>query len=83
MIRQLLYRLLCRYLRRHGSAEIADETVTADIRSRLAKIVRHPRLIEVTIERGCVLLRGPILMREIDRIIDPISRIEGVRRVEN
>jgi hypothetical protein len=46
--------------------EAPDEVIEARVRSKLGRVVSHPRAIEVTARGGRVTLRGPVLAAEAD-----------------
>jgi hypothetical protein len=60
-----------------------DEALHNRVRSNLGMLVRHPQSIDVSVRQGRVRLAGPILQDEVDHTIRTISRIPGVRRMEN
>lgn len=64
-------------------APVGDEVLVERVRSKLGMIVRHPRSIDVTVRNGCVALSGPVLADEVDHLLGIVSRIAGIRRVEN
>lgn len=61
----------------------ADQAVTSRVRSNLGMVLRHPRSVEVSVHQGHVTLHGPILEDEVDETLRVVSRIPGVRHVEN
>ncbi len=61
-----------------------DDVVLAErVRARLGRVVSHPSAIEVMAREGRVILRGPILARELEPLLDTVRRVRGVREVEN
>jgi len=60
-----------------------DSVLSGRIRSELGFLSSHPSSIEVTVDNGVVTLRGPILEHEVDRMLQEVGRIEGVKAVEN
>ena len=63
--------------------EISDETLAQRIRSKLGGLVSHPSSIEVKVQAAKVTLSGPILSRELDRLLRQISSMRHVSEVEN
>ena len=53
------------------------------VRSKLGQYVSHPGSIDVTVEDGRVILRGPVMGNEVDRLIAGVSCIRGVEEVED
>jgi hypothetical protein len=62
---------------------IADDVLTERVRSRLGRLVSHPRAIDVTAEKGRVTLKGPVFRHEVERALHRIAAISGVREVDN
>lgn len=60
-----------------------DEVVTERVRSELGFLVNHPSSISVEVKDGQVRLFGPILANEVDRLLNAIKKIKGVRSVES
>ena len=63
--------------------EVSDEVLAERIRSKLGGLVGHPSSIEVKVENGKVILSGPILVGEVDRLIKNVSAMRHVKGVEN
>jgi CBS domain-containing protein len=60
-----------------------DDILTERVRAAVGHVCSHPRAVEVAVSDGTVLLSGPILEKEHNRVIRAIGRIPGVRAVEN
>lgn len=60
-----------------------DEALVARVRSKLGRLVSHPSAIEVAAHDGNVILSGPILAREVDRLINGIRSMPDAIRVES
>lgn len=68
----------------HGEEEEVDDMLLVDrVRSRMGRVVSHPRAIDVTARNGHVILSGPILHNEVDRLVACVGGIRGVKSVEN
>jgi hypothetical protein len=70
------------------SARVARETVPDQVlaervRSKIGRVVTHPRAIDVTAERGVVELRGAMLRSERPRAIRVAESVRGVRAVQH
>ena len=63
--------------------EVSDHALAERIRARLGALVGHPGSIEVKVENGKVILSGPILASEVDRLIGTVSSMRQVTDVEN
>jgi osmotically-inducible protein OsmY len=68
---------------RMTSEQIADDRLLERVRAKLGHATSHPRAIEVTVRDGHVTLRGPVLSREVPRLLMAISNVRGVRSVVN
>lgn len=65
-------------------SEPVDDTKLEDrVRSKLGRVVSHPRAIEVTAREGVVTLAGPILTEEVPYLLACVSRVSGVNEVVN
>jgi uncharacterized membrane protein len=60
-----------------------DRVLAARVRSRLGFRVSHPRSISVVANDGRITLSGPILAHEVDGLLDDVSRVPGVKQVDN
>jgi uncharacterized membrane protein len=63
--------------------EVDDPVLAARVRAIMGRVVGHPGAIEVTAEKGCVLLRGLILEDEFEPLLAAISHVKGVREVRS
>jgi uncharacterized membrane protein len=53
------------------------------VRSKIGRIVSHPRAIEVAVHDGRVTLSRPVLAREVDHLLEQVTTVRGVTGVEN
>jgi hypothetical protein len=60
-----------------------DDVLVERVRAKLGRVSSHPRAIDVYASTGEITLRGPILVREVDRVISTVAAITGVRSVQN
>ena len=65
------------------AAPLTDDGLIERVRAKLGMLVRHPRSIEVAARDSTVTLSGPVLADEVDSLIAMVSRVPGVRHVEN
>src|SRR5919106_134571 len=54
---------------RLGSEEVSDDVLIERVRAKLGRVVSHPGSIEVAAREGVVTLRGPVLKREVKRLM--------------
>ena len=62
---------------------MTDDVLIERIRAKLGMLVRHPRSIDVAAHDGTVILSGPVLADEVDSLVAMVSRVAGVRHVDN
>ena len=65
------------------SDEPDDVVLAARVRSVLGRSVSHPSAITVSAEQGRVTLAGPVLEREVRRVLSAVRAVRGVHHVEN
>lgn len=61
----------------------SDPILYERVRAKLGRLSTHPRAIEVSVKEGRVELRGPILKREVDRLLTGLSGVRGVKGIDN
>ena len=65
------------------SEDVPDDVLVSRLRSKMGRVVSHPRAIEITANQGRVTLRGQVLASEANDLISCISSASGVREVDN
>lgn len=68
---------------RFSSAPADDGVLVDRVRSKLGRIVSHPRAVQVTAQNGEVTLSGPILANEVDSLLSCARHVNGVNEVIN
>src|SRR5690606_21683499 len=54
--------------------EVVSERKLAErVRSRLGRVVSHPHALGVAVDKGHVTLSGPILHREVEKLLDTVA----------
>jgi uncharacterized membrane protein len=66
-----------------SSSQPSDKVLADRVRSKLGRIVSHPRALQVSARDGHVTVSGPILAHEVDRLLWGVQSTPGVREVEN
>lgn len=61
----------------------AEDALVERVRSRIGRVVSHPRAIDVLCSDGVVTLRGIILERELNALLKEVRRANGVVGVRN
>jgi hypothetical protein len=66
------------------SSEPVDDSVLVDrVRSKLGRIVSHPKAVNVSSQNGRVVLSGPILTTEVAELLACVNRVSGIKEVIN
>lgn len=71
-----------RLLGRHES-DADDQVVAARVRECLGRAVSHPHAVKVNAMQGCIVLSGPILAIEKDRLLEAVRSVSGVSEVDD
>ena len=61
----------------------AEEQLEARVREHLASLGSHAAAVEVSVEAGCVTLRGTVPAEELDDLLDEVCGLAGVHEVHN
>lgn len=73
-----------RKLDRTGGGEPeSDQQLHDRIRTRLGRVVSHPKWVQVEVNQGNVSLQGHVLTRELNGLLGEIEEMAGVRAVIN
>ncbi|MBI3966229.1 MAG: hypothetical protein HY329_11405 [Chloroflexi bacterium] len=67
---------------RLGERDVGDDILVDRVRSKLGRVVRHPRSISVNVIAGQVTLAGPVLADEVDALVAGVAGVRGVKGVE-
>ncbi|HWM95110.1 MAG TPA: BON domain-containing protein [Thermoanaerobaculia bacterium] len=59
------------------------QVLEARVRSKLGRHVSHPSAIQVQCEEDRVILSGPVLASEVDKLLHKVKKVKGVHKVEN
>jgi hypothetical protein len=66
---------------RKSSAD--DRQLEGRVRSKLGRHVSHPSALQVQCQDGLVILSGPVLASELDKVLAKVQKIKGVQDVES
>jgi hypothetical protein len=66
-----------------GGREVDDRVLGERVRSRIGAVVGHAGAIDVAVTDGRVVLAGPVLREEVDRLIRRVAAVRGVKSVES
>jgi hypothetical protein len=67
----------------HREDNADDSVLEARVRSKLGRAASHPGAITVVADKGRVTLSGPILSDEVDSLTSVVSKVPGVREIED
>jgi len=65
------------------NAAVSDATLAARVRVEIARAVRSPGAIEVSINEGVVTLKGQVPAGEVKGLVEKVQATSGVKSVEN
>lgn len=66
-----------------GEDRSSDEVIAERVRSVIARSVSYPGSITMTVEQGNVVLAGPVIAREVERLLSRLRKVRGVRSVRS
>jgi hypothetical protein len=66
-----------------SEGSVDDARLLKRVRARLGRATSHPRAIDVAVQEGQVILRGPILAAEVQDLLSTVARVRGVQSVLN
>jgi BON domain-containing protein len=66
---------------RKGSAD--DRKLEGRVRSKLGRHLSNPSALQVQCQDGLVILSGPVLTSELDKLLAKVQKIKGVHEVES
>lgn len=80
--------------RMHGIASVAfgkrrpveapPDVIVARVRSKLGRLSSHPHAVQVESKGdGAIVLKGPILRTELERVLAGLARVRGVHEIES
>ena len=65
------------------AGDVPDELLAKRVRSQIGHVVSHPRALRIQVRGGRVTLSGEVLCDEVRPLLDRVSHVAGVSRVEN
>ena len=63
--------------------EVSDDVLEARVRSELGHAIDYAGSITVVAQDGKVMVGGPVVQRDADRVLETVRKVRGVRAVEN
>jgi len=67
---------------RDRSRAIPDDILLDRLRAQLGRDVRHLRMLDFTVEDGCVIVQGPVLRGEAEKVQRRLSKTRGIRNCD-
>ncbi len=64
---------------RDEARAFSDDELVDRVRSQLGHVVSHSGLLEIQARDGCVIVRGPVLENEVEKIRNRIRKTRGVK----
>lgn len=61
--------------------EISDDILVERIRSKVGRILAHPKMLRIDSDQGRIRLSGYALTQEIPRLYQLVRRVRGVRSI--
>jgi hypothetical protein len=68
---------------RFHAADVSDEVLAERVRARIGAVVGHGSAIDVGAENGRVVLTGPVLAEEIERLRRRVLAVRGVKVLDD
>jgi hypothetical protein len=66
-----------------GERPLDDPRLLERVRARIDRVCSYPHAIEVQVEQGRVVLRGPVLAAEVHDLLSAAAAVRGVESVTN
>ncbi len=66
----------------HRGEHVDDDTLVERVRAQIGHVVSHPGALEMEVHSGCVVVRGPVIRGERDRILDRLNKTRGVQQCD-
>ena len=66
---------------RWSNAPVGDDVLVERVRARIGRACSHPHALEVEAHDGEVIVRGPVLAAEADRLVSTVGSVPGVVNV--
>jgi hypothetical protein len=68
---------------RFNAGEVSDSVLAERVRARIGAVVGHGSAIDVRVEDGRVVLSGPILAEDVDRLRRRVRAVRGVQEIDD
>ena len=68
---------------RLDGGDVDDDTLTERVRARIGAVLGRPAGVQARVQDGRVILSGPILADDVDRLLRRVGAVRGVKDVES
>jgi len=82
-VKNRVWGLLWKAKKLKRSEQVPDDVVVYRVRSKLGRLVSHPKAIQVRADRGRVILEGAVLESELLDLMSAVPSVPGVKDVDN
>jgi hypothetical protein len=65
---------------RERDRQMEEDRLVERVRAQLGHVVAHPRALQVSVDEGCVIVSGPVLAGEAQKIKERLDETRGVGR---
>jgi hypothetical protein len=65
---------------RERNQQMEEDRLVERVRAQLGHVVAHPRALQVSVDEGCVIVSGPVLGGEAQKIKERLEETRGVGR---
>jgi osmotically-inducible protein OsmY len=72
-----------RYEIDHARETVADDVLVERVRAQIGKRTRHASALRIEATAGTVVLAGPVLRDEVEGLVAIISKVRGVKAIED
>ncbi len=62
--------------------DIDDDQLVRRVAAQVGHVVSHPGSLQITVEDGCAVIRGPILRQELDILTKRLDETRGIRHYD-
>ena len=82
-LRNHVYGTFCRVQSLFHERVLTDAVLQARVRSKMGRVISHPKAVKVEAADGVVSVSGPIMAWEEHPLLEALTKIDGVKSIEN
>jgi hypothetical protein len=68
---------------RFQDTDVSDDVLRERVRARIGAVIGHAGAIDVEVTDGVVMLRGPVLVHEVERLLRRVAAVRGVKTLDD